>query len=654
MVNLPTPQSRIEELMNAFITRDLSRVVTPQSRIEEFWHHLIEGTNSLPIPQTRVELLLKKIIENDTKETPLARSRIEEFLIAILTGGIDNLPIPRSRSEEYLNYIATNNTVIDEEIEYLAYAGTNITVHNTVEKPIRSAILKGQTRLVDELGNECDYPNKPKATIGAYINPSNGEEIPSDSSCRTTYVKAPKQSFKIRGKNRWKKLAFYDINKLCLKTVDPAFNSYDDYTVDVSLIPNNAEYMRISGSLSPIKNGDEVEPVLEILALDNSSLYITELGCCKMPVLTTTSENLCNNSTLRYDAYLDNNGSISTAYQDIFSEFISINSAKPIYITTWYKTDTLTNYPFYWILEYDKEYKFISKTRNYYHTKPFSLNSLTRHIKIDLGGDLPSQYTSKEEVQLMVSYDYPNQYIPHKTNILTANEDVTLRGIGDVQDTLDCMTGEVIERIGEIVLDGVSTPLYDSHVGGSEALTYRVMTDMIVKDSVTARCLVDTFPSNVGNENGNGTEGVRIIGNRLYLYIYKSRLSQPSQSGVMEYLRSNPIKVLYPSSKESIKTVDLKVVDQDGNLVNQLSAFDSTTHIISGSESDNSLIAIAEVEVPTKLIEALEDVRALSSDVEVLANEVDAAQKQQDENSTMTMSAMTELYEIALMLGGDS
>ena len=60
MDNLPIPQSRIEELMNAFISRDSSRISTPQSRIEEFWYHLIEGTNALPIPQSRIELLLKK------------------------------------------------------------------------------------------------------------------------------------------------------------------------------------------------------------------------------------------------------------------------------------------------------------------------------------------------------------------------------------------------------------------------------------------------------------------------------------------------------------------------------------------------------------------------------------------------------------------
>ena len=144
MNNLPIPQSRIEVLMNAFISRDSSQISAPQSRIEEFWYHLIEGTNALPIPQSRIELLLKKIIENDTKQIPLAKSRAEEFLVSILTGDINKLPIPQSRSEYYLDYIARNNLVLDD-IEYVKYSGTNITASNTVQKPFRSAILKGNT-----------------------------------------------------------------------------------------------------------------------------------------------------------------------------------------------------------------------------------------------------------------------------------------------------------------------------------------------------------------------------------------------------------------------------------------------------------------------------------------------------------------------------
>ena len=42
-----------------------------------------------------------------------------------------------------------------------------------------------------------------------------------------------------------------------------------------------------------------------------------------------------------------------------------------------------------------------------------------------------------------------DDYEPYKTNTLTVNEDVTLRAIGDVRDELDCLTGQLTQRIGE-------------------------------------------------------------------------------------------------------------------------------------------------------------------------------------------------------------
>ena len=49
---------------------------------------------------------------------------------------------------------------------------------------------------------------------------------------------------------------------------------------------------------------------------------------------------------------------------------------------------------------------------------------------------------------------YPSYAENSKSSILSANEDVVLRGIGDVRDELDLITGEVTERIGEITVDG--------------------------------------------------------------------------------------------------------------------------------------------------------------------------------------------------------
>ena len=45
-------------------------------------------------------------------------------------------------------------------------------------------------------------------------------------------------------------------------------------------------------------------------------------------------------------------------------------------------------------------------------------------------------------------------YQPYQSNTLTTTEDVTLRAVGDVRDELDCVTGEYVQRIGGVRLDG--------------------------------------------------------------------------------------------------------------------------------------------------------------------------------------------------------
>lgn len=42
---------------------------------------------------------------------------------------------------------------------------------------------------------------------------------------------------------------------------------------------------------------------------------------------------------------------------------------------------------------------------------------------------------------------------PYKTSVVSTSEDLELRGIGNVRDTLDLITGEVVQRVGELTLD---------------------------------------------------------------------------------------------------------------------------------------------------------------------------------------------------------
>lgn len=457
---LPTPRSRIEELMMAFITRDMTNVVQLQSRIEEFWYHMIEGTNTLPIPQSRVEILLKKIIENDTNEIPHAQSRIEEFLIALLTFEIDNLPIPQSRSELYLDYIARNNEPV-EEIEYVGYTGTSITAYNTIEKPIKSAILKGKTGYRDKDTGEI---------LDAFEEGRNLELV----SVRVPVLTAT-------GKN---------------------------------LI---GQYEKIVYRSGRAQDG---------AALDNDGnfTYVGDAGnrpCLIYKINPNTDITISSNVSLHgLDIY---------EYSDVPN---FTREDEPSMINTY----------------------------NYIGTQ----NSITRttskeakYIGISFYND--SNRTGYTNLQLEYGLQ-TTTHEPFKSNILSTPEDLVMRSNGNVYDELDLITGKFIQRIDE----------------------------------------------------------------------------------------SNEVL-----AQEVVKTVDLSIVDQDGNKMHRLSAFNETTHITTSSNANNSLIAEAQVEIPTKLPEALKNAQILSLDYCNASRELNDMQIEQDINLTMTMSAMTELYELALMLGGE-
>ena len=365
MDNLPIPQSRIEELMNAFISRDSSRISTPQSRIEEFWYHLIEGTNALPIPQSRIELLLKKIIENDTQQIPLAQSRAEEFLVSILTGDTDKLPIPQSRSEYYLDYIARNNLVLDD-IEYLKYNGTNITATNTVQKPFRSAILKGQT-LVNLV---------PRKIIDHIAS--------SDWDGYCCLVQNSKQSF-----DQWR----------TLQDLKPNTKYYISCYVETFEDANNKDYCL---------NNPSVESIFE------DSMIINGVG--------------------RYQW-------LSTTKSELTDEIFIVLRSQNAHARGAIKIRDIM------IIEYQEGMK----------------NWDIPYFEGMQSVKMPALTTSNEDGT--------------KTNILTVNEDVTLRSNGDICDELNLLTGQLTQRIGE---DGVvlsqevvkTVDLSDNHVYSYKDVTH--------------------------------------------------------------------------------------------------------------------------------------------------------------------------------------
>ena len=222
---------------------------------------------------------------------------------------------------------------------------------------------------------------------------------------------------------------------------------------------------------------------------------------------------------------------------------------------------------------------------NYNNQKSFTTNETGIIYFNSSTVDLLKDYKDLlNEVQLEKG-DTVTSYEPHKSNILTVNEDVELRGIGDVKDTLDLTTGEVVERIGEVVYDG------------TENWTLHTTLDNVVYFRLSKR--FDNYVSNVNHWGGN-TKCNKFItmawidsfylkldkeflsndgANYPIISIGKEKLTSLTVDGFKQWLSQNPITVQYRLATESIKTVDFTITNQNGAKVTKLSTFNDVTHI---------------------------------------------------------------------------
>lgn len=208
--------------------------------------------------------------------------------------------------------------------------------------------------------------------------------------------------------------------------------------------------------------------------------------------------------------------------------------------------------------------------------KANSVNLLNNNTLFKIRGTSGYGWQNNGEFQksfIVLEGDYRNQDIPYfegmqsvkmpvlttsnedgtKTNILTVNEDIELRGIGNVQDTLDCSTGEVTERIGEIVLDGSGDESWALQSINTENIANFRLT---IPFKTNGQTLCDKFikQSTVIAET---TSPGYLMQNTNTLYIRVLSTTANNVESFRNYLASNPVTIQYEITTPVIKTVDL-------------------------------------------------------------------------------------------------
>lgn len=608
--NLPTPLSRIEEWANALITNELPNM-EPQSRAEEFFKAILTGdTSNLPTPQSRSEVLLDKLArgENDFTNVEKIQSRYE-FLLAYLIkngGGIGNI-----------DYVLYKFQKEDE------------TLYNTKERPVKSAILKGNT-LVNLLSTKYAYCNLPTS-----------EEVEMDSSvniydANNNRVKQINLNQNLEANKKY--LIVLNITQLengkriaglSRTTSDedvydiPNFNSvglkYVKYTPksDVKQVSFYIDFNNENPSIAKMKQPMIIEYQQ---GMENWNIpYFEGMQSVRMPVLTTTGKNLFDGKYHVYKYVDTENGILRDSSDSHATDFILIRGFESISCSNeGYEAFAFYNENKIFIMGGFGKQLEVPKNAYYVRFTIKPTDNLAKFMVVE-GSLLPP-------------------YEPYKTNILSCNEEIILRGIGEVKDTLDGNTGELTQRIGEIVLDGsAGWTEYNGNyylslpgVQAGEKLPWGKPT-----------ILSNLYPPFIGVETdvyiASGWNGNQI----------KIRDVNLSLEGLKSKLMTQPLVATYISSEESVKTVDLSIVDQGGATIPKLKTFDKITHV--NVSATDILPGEVEMEVATTVGEDLSGtLYSTMEDIETKQEALKESNNAQTESVNSTMMATTEIYESLL------
>ena len=598
--NLPTPMSRIEEFANALITGEIPNI-QPQSRAEQFFLAILDGNISdLPQPQSRSEVLLDKLArgEFDLSDVEPIQSRYELLLAYLIkNGGIGNIDYVLYEFSEAMKTMyntvekpfksleLSGNTLVNcvledtENDDYTSfdedYSGTSFTINGTSEGAIKSAILSGSTKYqIGEFIQDVYAPVQQFKT-GYYLNHSDGTLIKGENNHRycEDYIPLPigVTSITSKGSSHWKKLCCYDSNKNFISGVNGTVE-LEDLTLN---IPSNAKYFRYSTNTAQGENEyiNVVSNTGLLLASSNYNIPC-ELLSVKLPVLTTTN---CLNLFTK-DNTVDDGG------QDVFGDFVEAKKNDKFSFNEKYGYDTWTSLAIYNVNKEMIYYKYedsssIPKTivlpddDRIAYVRPRVANIKIDTIMFNRGEVIPYE-----------------EYKANKTNILSTPEDLELRGIDDVKDELDCLSGEVTERIGRFI---------EPKECSVEHSSFKPTDSNIIAFAFNGSSSSLKFKSSKLIQSSNVNKPYSWWNTIGVWYVFRfPKADVATISDFKQWLLDN--EVLHTLRVPVIKTVDLNVVDQNNNKIDKIHVFDEVTHVNASSDELTPTVNIGKsVSYPT-------------------------------------------------------
>lgn len=410
-------------------------------------------------------------------------------------------------------------------------------------------------------------------------------------------------------------------------------------------------------SLTITGEGAKVSELMVLEDNESDTLpYFEGMSSCKMPILSTVGKNLFN-----FDDYEWKRGGLNDGGNQgstpSYSSFINVNKVpiekifmdinKEVYLTC----KMSSNNGWVQVFFYDKNGKVCGRNLNHGQQAYLPIT-----LKVPKNAKFFRMQLATDDISSIVAtYNRADcvPYVPYKSSILSCNEEVELRGIGDVKDELDCLTGEMTQRIEEVTFDGSDDEgwnQFDNSAIQEKTCLFSFYGGLPTVPNEYLKALSDKYiiKKGYGTLLDTDEEMVHIYADRaVYFRILKSKLSSPNVIGFKEWLSQNPLTIQYQLATESIKTVDLNVVDQDGNTIPKIKSYNGVTHL-EVTVPKQSLLPNVSAEVATDNSKDMSSLTTKHQEISETQSAIqDSIQFQSDEIDTALM-ATTEIFESIL------
>lgn len=302
-------------------------------------------------------------------------------------------------------------------------------------------------------------------------------------------------------------------------------------------------------------------------------------GLCdvKNPILKNVGKNLFNYNDVSQGSIIWNTPNNVNIFQDVWYEELTYGFRLKECIKVKPNTRYYTNFPYNMhVMKYRVNGDLIKNQWSGVDTGYFITTSDTHYINLYPSGGINANLWNEERRQLfrecfIYEEDAISTYENYKTNILTTPEQVVLRKVGDVCDSYDALTGEYVQRVGEVVFDGSEGINLVDSVSNSTYLYFDFKGEFTgAKNDSFAICDRFTYVKGLYGDYQN-VEGVAVGENGWgSIRILASKLATPDVIGFKQWLSQNPVTAQYELEVPIITTIEpstIPFVYENGHII---------------------------------------------------------------------------------------